>query len=173
MSAGKARGRDLCRFQSWRNKARALPVIEALAKAGAVVSADTRNAGTMRRALDAGARIINDVTAFQHDPDALSVVARAGCPVVLMHMRGTPATMMGLAVTRTWRGRCSRSWRSGSRRRRRRAFPGRTSLSTPVRLCQGASRQHRAAAAVAVAAGAWAPDRGWAVAQGDDRHADA
>ncbi len=76
---------------------RALPVIEALAKAGAVVSADTRNAGTMRRALDAGARIINDVTAFQHDADALSVVARAGCPVVLMHMRGTPATMMELA----------------------------------------------------------------------------
>ncbi len=79
-------------------RGRVLPVIEALAKAGAVVSADTRNAGTMRRALDAGARIINDVTALQHDPDALSVVARAGCPVVLMHMRGTPVTMMALAT---------------------------------------------------------------------------
>ena len=76
---------------------RALPVIEALARVGAMVSADTRNAGTMRRALDAGARIINDVSAFQHDADAFSVVARAGCPVVLMHMRGTPATMMELA----------------------------------------------------------------------------
>ena len=78
-------------------QARILPVIEALARTGAVISADTRHASTMRQALDAGARIINDVTALRHDPDALRVVAQARCPVVLMHTRGTPATMMVLA----------------------------------------------------------------------------
>src|SRR5208282_5671345 len=52
---------------------------------------------TMAAALDAGAAIVNDVTALTHDPDAAALVAARGCPVVLMHMRGTPATMMGLA----------------------------------------------------------------------------
>ena len=47
---------------------RILPVIAALAGAGALVSVDTRNASTMARALDAGATIINDVSALQHDP---------------------------------------------------------------------------------------------------------
>ncbi len=41
-------------------------------------------------------RIVNDVSALTHDPDAAGLVARRGCPVVLMHMRGTPATMMSL-----------------------------------------------------------------------------
>ena len=76
---------------------RILPVIAALARDGAMVSVDTRNAGTMAAALDAGAAIVNDVSALSHDPDALGVVAARGCPVVLMHMRGTPATMNGLA----------------------------------------------------------------------------
>ncbi len=78
-------------------QARILPVIAALARTGAVVSVDTRNAGTMERALDAGARIVNDVTALTHDPAALPLVAARGCPLVLMHMRGTPATMASLA----------------------------------------------------------------------------
>jgi dihydropteroate synthase len=73
--------------------ARILPVVQALAATGAVISVDTRNASTMAAALEAGARIINDVSALQHDPDAASVVARHACPVILMHMRGTPATM--------------------------------------------------------------------------------
>ncbi len=73
--------------------ARVLPVVTALASAGIIVSVDTRNALTMRRTLDAGARIVNDVSALTFDPDAAGVVARAGCPVVLMHMRGVPATM--------------------------------------------------------------------------------
>jgi dihydropteroate synthase len=77
-------------------QARILPAIRALAKAGAVVSVDTRNAGTMERALDAGARIVNDVTALSHDPRSAAVVAARGAPVVLMHMRGTPASMNGL-----------------------------------------------------------------------------
>jgi len=74
-------------------QARVVPVIRALAAAGALVSIDTRNAATMQAALQAGAAIINDVSALAHDPAAAGVVARQGCPVVLMHMRGTPDTM--------------------------------------------------------------------------------
>lgn len=76
--------------------ARVLPVIAALARQGVAVSIDTRNAATMHAALESGARIINDVSALAHDPAAAAVVARAGCPVVLMHMRGNPGSMMGL-----------------------------------------------------------------------------
>ncbi len=50
----------------------------------------------MRAALDAGAAIINDVSALQHDPAALGVLAAADCQVILMHMRGTPQTMRNL-----------------------------------------------------------------------------
>jgi dihydropteroate synthase len=74
-------------------QARALPVVRALAAEGITVSIDTRNAATMAAALAAGARIVNDVSALAHDPDAAALVAARGCPVVLMHMRGTPATM--------------------------------------------------------------------------------
>ncbi|MFM2045445.1 MAG: dihydropteroate synthase [Pseudomonadota bacterium] len=73
--------------------ARVLPVIRALAGEGAVVSVDTRHAPVMAAALEAGARIVNDVTALSGDGDSLSVVAQAGCPVVLMHMQGEPQTM--------------------------------------------------------------------------------
>jgi dihydropteroate synthase len=72
---------------------RVVPVIAALAGRGAKISADTRNAATMAAALDAGAEIINDVSALQHDPASLKLVASRNCPVILMHMRGTPATM--------------------------------------------------------------------------------
>jgi dihydropteroate synthase len=78
-------------------QARVLPLISALAGRGAAVSIDTRNAATMQAAIDAGASIVNDVTGLSHDPDAASVVARHGCRVVLMHMRGTPQTMASLA----------------------------------------------------------------------------
>lgn len=81
-----------------QEQARVIPVIRALARDGICVSIDTRNATTMAVALDAGARIVNDVTALTHDPAAASVVAAHGCPVVLMHMRGTPTDMNGLAV---------------------------------------------------------------------------
>jgi dihydropteroate synthase len=77
--------------------ARVLPVISALAAQGVKVSIDTRNAVTMQAALDTGAHIVNDVSGLAHDPQSRAVVAAAGCPVVLMHMRGTPATMTGLA----------------------------------------------------------------------------
>ena len=79
-------------------QARVVPVIRALAEAGVRVSIDTRNAATMAAALDAGAAIVNDISALTHDPAAAGLVAARGCPVVLMHMRGEPATMNARAV---------------------------------------------------------------------------
>jgi len=73
--------------------ARVIPVIAALAKEGAVVSIDTRHASVMRGAIDAGARVINDVTALAGDPQSLDVAAKSGAGVVLMHMQGEPRTM--------------------------------------------------------------------------------
>ena len=72
---------------------RVLPVVQGLAEAGCRVSIDTRNARTMREALAAGARIVNDVTALTGDPDSLATVAETGAHVVLMHMQGEPQTM--------------------------------------------------------------------------------
>jgi len=73
--------------------ARVVPVIRALAAEGAVISIDTRHAAVMKAAAEAGARIINDVTALTGDPDSLSVAAATGLPVVLMHIQGEPQTM--------------------------------------------------------------------------------
>jgi dihydropteroate synthase len=72
---------------------RVVPVIAALAAQGAKISTDTRNARTMAAALDAGAAIINDVSALRHDSAAAPLLVAWHCPVILMHMRGTPATM--------------------------------------------------------------------------------
>jgi dihydropteroate synthase len=72
---------------------RTVPVVRALAQAGVRVSIDTSNAATMAAALDAGAAIVNDVSALTHDPAAAPLVAARRVPIVLMHMRGTPATM--------------------------------------------------------------------------------
>ena len=77
-------------------QARILPVIRGLAARGVPLSVDTRNAGTMAAALEAGATIINDVSGLTYDPEAAPLVARRGCPVVLMHMRGIPETMQSL-----------------------------------------------------------------------------
>ena len=78
-------------------QARILPVLAGLRGQGARISIDTRHASTMRAALDAGADLVNDVSGLSHDPRAAALLAARGCPVVLMHMRGTPATMNGLA----------------------------------------------------------------------------
>ncbi|MBT7251140.1 MAG: dihydropteroate synthase [Rhodospirillaceae bacterium] len=72
---------------------RVVPVIEALADGGALVSIDSRRAAVMTAALTAGARIVNDVTALSGDPTSLGVVADSGASVVLMHMQGVPQTM--------------------------------------------------------------------------------
>jgi dihydropteroate synthase len=72
--------------------ARVVPVIEALARDGALVSVDTMKPAVMRAALAAGASMVNDVRAMQ-EPEALDAVASTAAAVCLMHMRGTPATM--------------------------------------------------------------------------------
>ncbi len=61
--------------------------------AGLKFSIDTRKAAVMAAALDAGAALVNDVSALRHDPAALPLVAGRDCPVVLMHAQGSPATM--------------------------------------------------------------------------------
>jgi dihydropteroate synthase len=72
---------------------RVVPVVEALAADGILVSIDTRKASVMRAALAAGARMINDISALRHDPDSLQVAGESGLAVVLMHSQGEPATM--------------------------------------------------------------------------------
>ena len=74
---------------------RTIPVIEAVLKANpdAAISIDTYRASTAEAALEAGARIVNDVSALRGDPRMAALVAEAGCPVVLMHMLGEPRTM--------------------------------------------------------------------------------
>jgi len=72
---------------------RVVPVVQALAERGAVVSIDTRHAAVMEAALSHGAAIVNDVTALTGDPDALATAVRHRAPVILMHIRGEPRTM--------------------------------------------------------------------------------
>ncbi len=73
---------------------RVLPVVEALAgSVGVPISVDTMKAGVARRALAAGAAIINDVSALRFDDAMVEVVVESGCPVCLMHMKGQPKSM--------------------------------------------------------------------------------
>ncbi|MGB8275665.1 MAG: dihydropteroate synthase [Alphaproteobacteria bacterium] len=72
---------------------RVLPVVRTLASRGLTVSIDTRKAEVMGAALQAGAKIVNDVSALGGDPDSLRVVAARGASAVLMHMQGEPETM--------------------------------------------------------------------------------
>ena len=76
-------------------QSRILPVIAELKKQNITtpISIDTRHADTMQKAIEAGADIINDVSALTHDPKSLGVVAAANVTVILMHMQGTPKTM--------------------------------------------------------------------------------
>ena len=75
--------------EEWR---RVGPVIEALAARGVCVSADTRHAEVARRAVEAGAAVINDVSGFR-DPAMREVARACDAGLVVMHMRGEPATM--------------------------------------------------------------------------------
>ena len=87
--------------ESTRPGAAQLPVADELARlaplweglGGLPFSIDTRKAAVMDAALDAGALIVNDVSALTHDQAALPLVAQRGCPCVLMHHQGTPETM--------------------------------------------------------------------------------
>ena len=73
---------------------RVIPVVEALAKTGAVISVDTSKAEVMRAALSAGASILNDVRAFEEE-GALQAAANSSAGLVIMHMHGTPNTGFG------------------------------------------------------------------------------
>ncbi len=72
---------------------RTIPVARSLAEQGVLVSIDTRRAAVMKAALDAGAGVVNDITALTGDEASLRLVAEAGAPVILMHMQGEPRTM--------------------------------------------------------------------------------
>jgi len=73
---------------------RVLPVIEAVKKQSRIpISIDTSKAAVARAALDAGAEIINDVTALTGDPSMIEVAVETGAGVCAMHMLGTPQTM--------------------------------------------------------------------------------
>ncbi len=72
---------------------RTIPVVRALAAEGFIVSIDTRKAAVMEAAAQAGAAIINDVSALSFDPGAPAAAAASGLPVVLMHALDTPERM--------------------------------------------------------------------------------
>jgi dihydropteroate synthase len=72
---------------------RVLPVLEGVADVGVPVSIDTSKAAVAEAALDAGAALVNDVTALRSDPELAAVCAARACDVVLMHMQGSPRTM--------------------------------------------------------------------------------
>ena len=72
---------------------RVVPVIRQLAAGGTAVSVDTRKADVMTAAFEAGATMVNDVSALTYDPRAAKTVASAGIPVVLMHHQGSPEKM--------------------------------------------------------------------------------
>ena len=73
---------------------RVVPVIKALAaRTNTPISVDTTKSEVARAALDAGAAIVNDISALRFDFYVADAVARAGAGLVLMHSRGTPATM--------------------------------------------------------------------------------
>ena len=77
---------------------RILPVIEALLAEDVVLSVDTRHTATARAALALGPVIVNDVSGLAHEPDMPALIAASGAPYILMHNRGNPQTMDGLAV---------------------------------------------------------------------------
>ena len=72
---------------------RVVPVIRQLAQGGAAVSVDTRKADVMTAALEAGARMINDVSALTYDGRSAGILAASSVPVILMHHQGQPETM--------------------------------------------------------------------------------
>ncbi|MFI8379423.1 dihydropteroate synthase [Leeuwenhoekiella sp. NPDC079379] len=78
---------------------RLLPVIESILKhfPATLISIDTFRAEVARKAIDAGAAIINDISAGMLDEQMLTTIADLQVPYIMMHMKGTPQTMAGLA----------------------------------------------------------------------------
>lgn len=104
---------------------RVVPVIEQLARRSAIpISIDTTKAEVARAALDAGAAIVNDISALRFDFHIADEAARAGAGLILMHSRGTPATMHRLPpvadimeeVTRSLRSSIAMAERRGVKR---------------------------------------------------------
>jgi len=69
------------------------PIIIGLKKKKIKLSIDTRNSITMKFALDNGVKIINDVSALNHDSESINIIKNSKCFIVLMHMQGNPKTM--------------------------------------------------------------------------------
>jgi dihydropteroate synthase len=77
---------------------RVLPVIEVVReKKNVLISVDTAKAEVAEAALAEGAHLVNDISAGRFDPDLLPLISRTGAGLILMHMKGTPRTMQGLA----------------------------------------------------------------------------
>ena len=72
---------------------RVIPVIKELVKSGARISIDTRNSEVMKRALESGVSILNDVSALEGE-GSLEIARQSDAAIILMHMNGTPETMM-------------------------------------------------------------------------------
>ena len=72
---------------------RVVPVVSGLKQKAKWISIDSRNAKTIEAALEAGANIINDVSALTHDSESINVALRYDVPVILMHSKGLPADM--------------------------------------------------------------------------------
>ncbi|MEW6127696.1 MAG: dihydropteroate synthase [Acidobacteriota bacterium] len=89
------------RIQLVEELQRLLPVLEGLrGKLSVPVSVDTYKSAVAREAIARGAKIINDVSALRFDEVIACVVAESGAALVLMHMRGEPATMQKIAPSR-------------------------------------------------------------------------
>ena len=73
---------------------RVLPIIQKLSSKKFKISLDTRNSSTMELGLLSGVNIINDVSALMNDPKSIEIVKKYNVPIILMHMPGTPQTMM-------------------------------------------------------------------------------
>lgn len=85
------------RVSAEEEERRVLPVIKALVGKGADISIDTMRASTARRAVEAGAVIVNDVSGGAADPEMFATVAELGCKYTLMHWRGHSKEMNSLA----------------------------------------------------------------------------
>ncbi len=121
--------------------ARVVPVVEELsARLKVPISVDTRKSEVARAALRAGAVIVNDVSGLTHDSAIAPLVAKSGAALVIMHMRGTPESMMHLAryrdvvgeVCRFLRVQAARAERAGIRRSRIVLDPGLGFAKTPA-----------------------------------------
>ncbi len=74
--------------------ARVLPIIAAIrARSNVLISVDTYKSKVAARALQAGADLVNDISGAQFDPEMISVVQKARCPLIVMHIKGTPRNM--------------------------------------------------------------------------------